>query len=315
MLPLIILEEHCASSKVVGSHYSEFPQHVLSKLKSLNDERIQDMDKGDISLQVISHDPLITSLSACLEANDELAVAIPQNSKRLTEFAMLPMQDPKATARELVCCVKERGFGGALVDNHLDGQFYDDERFWPVFEEPQDLDVPIYLHSTFATDSALEHFQGNYDREIGTALSAYGWGWHTETGLHLLRLYCSEIFDKYKSLKTIIGHMGEMLPFQLDRIFSMSGRWGRERELREVWRTNIWVTTSGMFSLAPLSCLLQMSSMDHVLYSVDYPFSTNERGKEFIEQIRKSNRIDERQLEMFAYRKAESLLKVKAKSG
>jgi hypothetical protein len=58
-----------------------------------------------------------------------------------------------------------------------------------------------------------------------------------------------------------------------------------------------------------------MSSMDHVLYSVDYPFSTNERGKEFIEQIRKSNRIDERQLEMFAYRKAESLLKVKAKSG
>jgi hypothetical protein len=88
--------------------------------------------------------------------------------------------------------------------------------------------------------------------------------------------------------------MGEMLLFQLDRIFSMSGRWGRERELRDVWRTNIWVTTSGMFSLAPLSCLLQMSLMDHVLYSVDYPFPTNERGKEFIEQIRKSSPMDEK---------------------
>jgi predicted TIM-barrel fold metal-dependent hydrolase len=109
--------------------------------------------------------------------------------------------------------------------------------------------------------------------------------------------------------------MGEMLPFQLDRIFSMSGRWGRERDLREVWRTNIWVTTSGMFSLALLSCLLQMSPMDHVLYSVDYPFSTNERGKEFIEQIRKSSLMDEKQLEMFAYRNAERLLKVKARSG
>jgi predicted TIM-barrel fold metal-dependent hydrolase len=58
-----------------------------------------------------------------------------------------------------------------------------------------------------------------------------------------------------------------------------------------------------------------MSPMDHVLYSVDYPLSTNKRGKKFIEQIRKSNLMDEKQLEMFAYRNAESLLKVKAKSG
>jgi hypothetical protein len=70
-----------------------------------------------------------------------------------------------------------------------------------------------------------------------------------------------------------------------------------------------------MFSLAPLSCLLLMNPMDHVLYSIDYPFSTNERGKEFIEQIRKSSLMDENQLEMFAYRNVESLLKVKAKSG
>jgi predicted TIM-barrel fold metal-dependent hydrolase len=129
MLPLITLEEHYASSKVVGIHYSEFPQHMVSKLKSLGDERIQDMDKGDVSLQVISHGPLIASPSACLEANDELAAAISKNSKRLAGFAMLPMQDPKAAARELDRCVKELGFVGTLVDNHLDGQFYDDERF------------------------------------------------------------------------------------------------------------------------------------------------------------------------------------------
>jgi predicted TIM-barrel fold metal-dependent hydrolase len=174
MLPLITLEEHYASSKVVDSYYSEFPRHMVSKLKSLGDERIQDMDKGDVSHQVISHGPLIASPSTCLETNDELAVAISKNSKRLAGFAMLPMQDPKTAARELARCVKELGFVGALVDNHLDGQFYDDDRFWPVFEKAQDLDVPIYLHPTFATDSALEHFQGNYDREIGAALSAYG---------------------------------------------------------------------------------------------------------------------------------------------
>jgi predicted TIM-barrel fold metal-dependent hydrolase len=38
-----------------------------------------------------------------------------------------------------------RIFVGALVDNHLDGQSYDAERFWPVFEKAQHLNVPIYL--------------------------------------------------------------------------------------------------------------------------------------------------------------------------
>jgi predicted TIM-barrel fold metal-dependent hydrolase len=83
------------------------------------------------------------------------------------------MTDPKAAAGELFRCVRELGFVGALVDNHLEnGRFYDDEHFWPVFEASQELDVPIYLHPTFASDTMLEHYKGNYDENIATALSA-----------------------------------------------------------------------------------------------------------------------------------------------
>lgn len=89
----------------------------------------------------------------------------------------------------------------------------------------------------------------------------------------------------------------------------------RIESLRDAWRTNIWDRTLGMFSLALLSCVLRMNPLDHVLYSVDYSFSTKGRGKEFIEQIRKSSLMDEKQLEMFAYRNTESLLKVEAKLG
>jgi predicted TIM-barrel fold metal-dependent hydrolase len=49
-------------------------------------------------------------------------------------------------------------------------------------------------------------------------LSAYGWGWHSDTGLHFLRLYGAGVFDRFPRLKIIIGHVGEMLPFMLDRI-------------------------------------------------------------------------------------------------
>ncbi len=107
--------------------------------------------------------------------------------------------------------------------------------------------------------------------------------------------------------------MGEMLPFQLDRCVSVSQRWGRrDRGLDEVWRNNIWITTSGMFSLPPLSCLLQTTTIDHVLYSVDYPFSPNEKGKEFLDVIQKSGLMTEEDFEKFKWKNAEGLLKVKA---
>ena len=108
--------------------------------------------------------------------------------------------------------------------------------------------------------------------------------------------------------------MGELLPFQLERIVRASRMWGRERGLREVWKSNIWITTSGMFTLPPLACLLQTTSIDHVLYSVDYPFSANGKGFAFIEEIVKSGLIAGEDLEKFSYRNAEVLLGVKAKA-
>jgi len=195
------------------------------------------------------------------------------------------------------------------------GQFYDDERFWSVFEKAQELNVPIYIHPTFASDSMMEHYKGNYSDSVAIALSAFGWGWHSETGLHILRLFASGLFDRFPKLKIIIGHMGELLPFQLDRILAVAERWDKkERDLAEVWRNNIWITTSGMFSLPPLECLLKTTSIDHVMYSVDYPFSSNEKGLKFFEEIEKSGLISGKDLELFAFRNAENLLGVKAKS-
>ncbi|TVY12872.1 Decarboxylase orsB [Lachnellula arida] len=319
MLPLITLEEHFISTQVrlgkKDAHDADFPPSFTSKFESLGDERIQDMDNGSVSLQVLSHAPLDAPPAACVDINNELALAISQNPDRLAGFATLPMADPKAAAAELSRCVTKLGFLGALINNHLHGQYYDDERFWPVFEKAQELDVPMYIHPTYPSAAMLEPYKGNYDDRIASQLSAYGWGWHADTGLHILRLFASGFFDRFPRIKIIIGHMGELLPFQLDRIAGISRMWGeKKRGLMEVWRSNIWITTSGMFSLAPLACLLRTTTIDHVMYSVDYPFSSTEKGKSFIEEIRKSGLMSAEDLEKFAYRNAEALLRVKARS-
>src|SRR2546421_569130 len=53
---------------------------------------------------------------------------------------------------------------------------------------------------------------------VTTLLSTSAWGWHAETGLHVLRMVVGGVFDRYPGLRLVIGHGGEMLPFMLDRI-------------------------------------------------------------------------------------------------
>lgn len=320
-MPIITLEEHfvakaaMAASPAAQAHYSSFPPHLMHKLQDLGTARITDLDSGNISLQVVSHGPGDFDSASCTKINDELAISIAKNPSRLAGFATLPMNDPEAAASELKRCIQKLAFVGALIENHLDGTFYDGERFWPVFATAQKLDVPIYIHPTFASDEMEQHYQGNYPNEVGKALSAFGWGWHAETGHHILRLFAAGLFDRFPKLKIIIGHMGEMLPFQLERCILSSSRWGeRRRGLDQVWKENIWVTTSGMFSVSSLRCLLDTIPIEHVLYSVDYPFSTNEKGYEFLQRIEDSGLITGERLAQFTYRNAESLLHVRAAS-
>ena len=119
----------------------------------------------------------------------------------------------------------------------------------------------------------------------------------------------ADLFDELPRLKLIIGHDGEMLPFMLERTLPISKLWGqRQRDLLTVWKENIWVTTSAMFSLAPLACLLRVSEVDKIMYSVDYPFSMNGLGTEFLGKIKEEGIMTDEQLDMFAYGNAKKLL-------
>lgn len=270
-MKLITLEEHFISTSIPGAlnQYDTWSYPVSSKLKDLGDGRIKDMDSGKVTLQVISHAPYCATIGECRSGNDELAKACKDNSKRYAGFAMLPMLDPTAASAELERCVKELGFVGALVNNHTDGTFYDDEMYWPVFEKAVELDVPIYIHPSFPSQTMADHYKGNYSDQVAFMLSIASWvrrflrmipsekmlitfhhlqGWHSECGLHILRLFAAGLFDKYPKLKIIIGHDGEMLPFMLDRTLPLSKFWGeRQRDLRTVWEENIWVRCSWLW--------------------------------------------------------------------
>ncbi len=49
-----------------------------------------------------------------------------------------------------------------------------------------------------------------------------GWGWHVETALHALRMIVGGVSEAHSELQIVIGHVGEPLPFMLQRVDVMT---------------------------------------------------------------------------------------------
>jgi predicted TIM-barrel fold metal-dependent hydrolase len=315
MFPLITLEEHFFAEGVEDVASSHYPAGVVSRLHDLGPLRLQSMDESGVSIQVISHGPSELQAAQCRAANDQLVSAIREHPDRFAGFAVLPMSDQAECVKELERCIRELGFIGALIDNRAGNTYFDGPEYDAFWAMAQDLDVPIYLHPTWPSSEQKEFlYTGNFAEISGMVLSSFGWGWHSDIALHVLRLFAAGTFDKYPRLKIIIGHMGEMIPFMLSRIDQMPLQlFGeRNRRFREVYDTNMWITTSGVWSIDPMATVLRNTKIERILFSVDYPFTSNERGLAFLEELKASQMVTDEQLEQISYKNAEQLLGIRA---
>ncbi len=262
------------------------------KLADLSATRLQSMDAGGIDLQVISHAVSgIGSVSGeedirlARAANDQLATAVAAHPDRYAGFALLPMSEPRAAADELERTVRSLKFKGAMINGTTNGRFLDDPAFLPILERAVALDVPIYIHPAEPPAAVREAYYTGFDPAVSFNLATAGWGWHSETAIHALRLILAGVFDRLPNLQIIIGHMGEMIPFMLARIndrLTPPAKYLRHT-VPEYFLQNFHITTSGFFTDPPLLLTMQIMGADRIIFSVDYPYSTNEQGRAFLD--------------------------------
>ncbi len=323
---IITIEEHFMADGFKEAVRRNAPGHTgrstasvaaeqQNKLGDLGSLRLKDMDAGGIDLQVISQAAANTgplsveeSIRLAKQANDQLATAIMAHPKRFAGFAILPMSDPAVAADELERAVRSLGLKGAMINGTTDGRFLDDPAFLPILERAVALDVPIYIHPAPPPRSVQEIYYAGFDPAVNFALSTAAWGWHSEVGLHSLRLIVAGVFDRLPTLQIIIGHMGEMLPFMLARIDDVLTPITQrlQRRVPEYFLQNFHITTSGFFTDPPLLLALQIMGADRIIFSVDYPYSTNERGRAFLD----STAISPADKEKISHLNAERLLKL-----
>ena len=315
----ITIEEHFLSSafrermKNSGGFNPNTGTELRAKLSDLGSIRLNDMDASGIDFQVISQGaagttsfPAKESVGLIRAANDQLAEAISAHPDRFAGFATLPMADPIAAVAELERAIGSLGFRGVIINGTANGLFLDHPSFFPILERAAALNVPVYLHPAEPPPVVRDAYYSGFDPAVSFVLSTSGWGWHSETGIHSLRLILSGVFDRLPNLQIIIGHMGEMIPFMLDRINNTLAPAAKHlhRRLPEYFLHNFSITTSGFFTDPPLQLALQVMGADRIIFSIDYPYSTNEQGRTFLDNAA----ISSEEKEKISHLNAERLL-------
>ncbi|MFJ2811549.1 amidohydrolase family protein [Kitasatospora sp. NPDC087271] len=279
---LIAVEEHFLPSehgKEVMAGYG-LPPAAAGPLADLGAGRIAVMDAAGIDVQVLSvvapaaqEVPRPRAVDLARALNDRAAEAIRQYPGRFRALASLPMPVPEAAAVEAFRAVRDLGFCGVIINGHTGGRFLDSAEFEPVLAAAEELGVPVYLHPTYPPAAVIKAYGAGLDPAVAALLVTAGWGWHAETGMHVLRMVLGGVFDRHPRLQVIVGHMGENLPFSLLRADEVLSRLRPGHEsVADTVRSHVHLTISGYTTVAPLQCALTVFGADRLMFSTDYPF-------------------------------------------
>jgi 5-carboxyvanillate decarboxylase len=255
---------------------------IVERLQDLGERRVGDMDSAGIAKQVISLTApglqifdADTAAGLAVSYNDQLAEAVRGRPSRFAGLAAVAPHAPNAAAKELERAVTRLGLRGAIVNSHTHGEYLDDQKFWPLFEAAEALEVPVYIHPQTPPPSMIGPL-------LESGLDGAIYGFAVETGMHLLRVIMSGALDRFPRLKIVVGHLGEAIPFWLFRVdFFHRGivntkRYKNIRPLEkrpsDYMKENVYVTTSGMAWEPAIMFVRSVLGADRVLYAMDYPY-------------------------------------------
>lgn len=74
-----------------------------------------------------------------------------------------------------------------------------------------------------------------------------------------------------------------------------------------MWNMNIWITTSGLFTVRQFGQLRQVNPIERIIYLVDYSFASTTTGCEFVSNLLQAQIFSENEMDSFAYKNTEAL--------
>jgi predicted TIM-barrel fold metal-dependent hydrolase len=196
--------------------------------------------------------------------NEEGRRAVVDHPGRFGLFASLPLPDVDAAMAEIAyCCDRLDVTGFALLTN-LGGTYLADASFEPVFLELDRRCVRVFIHPT--SPPCWEHTSLGRPRPM---LEFF-----FDTTRAVVDLVLSGTVAKHPGIEFIIPHAGATLPMVADRVnvFTALLRVDAEVDvLRDLERLHY--DLAGYPLPRQLDALLTLTTLEHLHYGSDYPFT------------------------------------------
>ncbi|MDP9100514.1 MAG: amidohydrolase [Verrucomicrobiota bacterium] len=211
----------CCARMMIGDNvFREIMDNVWEPAR-----RLEEMDRAQVSMQVLSTVPVMFSywakpadaLDLSQRLNDHIAEVVGANPGRFIGLATIPLQDPDLAARELERCVRDLGLRGAQIGTHVDANEHfgrldtlnlDNAALQPVWSAAEQLGAAIFVHPW---DMAGKKRMPNYWLPWLVGMPA-------ETSLAICSMIFGGVFARFPKLRVAFAHGGGAFPFTLGRI-------------------------------------------------------------------------------------------------
>jgi predicted TIM-barrel fold metal-dependent hydrolase len=233
--------------------------------------KLADMDSAGIGMAALSindpgpelfgkEGPAVARL-----VNDAIGGVAKAHPGRFFGLMVLPLQDMDASLLEMERCAGKLGMKGVLLYSNLAGAFPDEERFRPMFEQAQRLDLPVLLHPAYPMT-----YEATKGYEMATML-----GLMFDTTIALGRIILSGILDQYPNLKLVCPHVGGALPYLVGRMDhqTMVLKRGADkiRKPPSEYLKQVWFDTVSPIGLA-VKYGIDFAGAEKMLFSTDHPW-------------------------------------------
>lgn len=237
------------------------------------DLRIKNMDKAKVDVAIVSLTcPNVfwggreVSLKAARIVNDSMSEQQRAKPDRIRWFASLPWQYADEAKAELARCVKG-GAVGIMVLGSIDGNDLIAPQFAPIWQEIDQLGLPVLVHPTAPQGVREMHMEGfNLIPPVGFMF---------DTTLAFAHMIFSGFLDKYPNVKLIAAHGGAALPYLAGRFDICHERIPAcsavIKEKPSDYLRRIYYDTVVYDPAALELCIKVAGSSDNVLYGSDYP--------------------------------------------
>jgi len=247
------------------------------------DEHIAAMDRLGIARSLLSISSPGVHLAEEVDAveltravNEEGRRAVVDHQGRFGLFASLPLPDVDAAMAEIAHCSEHLDVCGFALLTNVDGTYLGDPSYEPVFRDLDRRNARVFIHPT--SPPCWEHTSLGRPRPMLEFLF--------DTTRAVVDLVLNGIVARYSGIELLIPHAGATLPTIADRVSVFSLLLDVDPAvdvLRDLGRLHF--DLAGYPLPRQLDALLTLTTLEHLHYGSDYPFTPEFAAEASLERL------------------------------